>query len=79
VTIDEGTPRPAHPSAATEAPAQGGVPREVWVVAAAVVIGLGMALLDTTIVNVALDAIAGDMHATLGTIQWVSTAYLLTP
>jgi MFS family permease len=50
----------------------------VWDVAAAVVVGLGMALLDTTIVNVALDAIALDLNCSLGAIQWVSTVYLLT-
>jgi len=37
-----------------------------------------MAVLDTTIVNVALDTLSSDLHAPLGTIQWVSTAYLLS-
>src|SRR4051812_50191408 len=37
-----------------------------------------MAALDTTIVNVALDTLSSDLHAPLGTIQWVSTAYLLS-
>ena len=74
MTDNENTPTPQP----TVAASQVGVPREVWVVAAAVVVGLGMALLDTTIVNVALDAIARELHAPLSTIQWVSTAYLLT-
>jgi MFS family permease len=78
MTIED-PPMPAQPPAPTPGSAsEAGVSREVWVVAAAVVVGLGMALLDTTIVNVALDAIAHDLHATLTTIQWVSTAYLLT-
>jgi len=37
-----------------------------------------MAVLDTTIVNVALDTLSSDLHAPLRTIQWVSTAYLLS-
>ena len=37
-----------------------------------------MAVLDTTIVNVALDTLSNDLHAPLGTIQWVSTGYLLS-
>ncbi|MER8187552.1 DHA2 family efflux MFS transporter permease subunit [Kitasatospora sp. NPDC094015] len=32
---------------------------------------------DSTIVGVALDALARDLHAPLATVQWVSTAYLL--
>jgi EmrB/QacA subfamily drug resistance transporter len=42
------------------------------------VLGLIMAVLDTTIVNVALDTLSRDLHAPLSTIQWVSTGYLLT-
>jgi MFS family permease len=37
-----------------------------------------MALLDTTIVNVALDTLSRELHAPLSTIQWVSTGYLLS-
>jgi len=48
------------------------------VVAGVATIGLIMAVLDTTIVNVALDTLSSDPHAPLGTIQWVSTAYLLS-
>lgn len=48
----------------------------LWL-AAAVVAGAIMALLDTTIVNVAIDTLARELHTTLPTIQWVSTAYLL--
>jgi EmrB/QacA subfamily drug resistance transporter len=52
--------------------------REVWVVAAVVVLGVIMSILDTTIVNVALDTLARELHASLDTIQWVSTGYLLS-
>jgi EmrB/QacA subfamily drug resistance transporter len=48
-----------------------------WVVAAAV-LGSGVAFLDGTVVNAALPAIARDLHADLGDLQWVLTGYLLT-
>ena len=35
--------------------------------------------LDITIVNVAIDALGRDLNASLSTIQWVSTGYLLAP
>jgi EmrB/QacA subfamily drug resistance transporter len=35
-------------------------------------------LLDTTIVNVAIDTIGRDLHATVSAIQWVITGYLLS-
>jgi EmrB/QacA subfamily drug resistance transporter len=55
-----------------------GLSREVKVVAVVVVLGVIMSVLDTTIVNVALDTLSRDLHAPLGTIQWVSTGYLLS-
>jgi len=48
-----------------------------WVVAAAV-LGSGVAFLDSTVVNAALPAIARDLGADLGDLQWVVTGYLLT-
>jgi EmrB/QacA subfamily drug resistance transporter len=36
------------------------------------------ALLDTAIVNVAVDTIARDLHTSVATIQWVITGYLLS-
>jgi len=44
----------------------------------AVVLGSIMSVLDTTIVNVALNTLAVDLHATLDQVQWVVTAYLLS-
>jgi MFS family permease len=35
-------------------------------------------LLDSTIVNVAVDAIGRDLHTTVPAIQWVITGYLLS-
>jgi EmrB/QacA subfamily drug resistance transporter len=42
-----------------------------------VVLGMIMSVLDTTIVNVALDSLSHDLHAPLSDIQWVVSAYLL--
>ena len=56
----------------------GGLDRSTLVVAGVATIGLVMAVLDTTIVNVALATLSRDMDAPLSTIQWVSTGYLLS-
>ncbi len=50
---------------------------EVRAIAIVVITGAMMSILDTTIVNVALESLARDLHAPLSTIQWVSTGYLL--
>jgi EmrB/QacA subfamily drug resistance transporter len=54
-----------------------GLSREVYLVAAVVIVGVIMSILDTTIVNVALEVLARELDADLNTIQWVSTGYLL--
>ena len=54
-----------------------GLPRDVRRIAVVVVIGAIMSILDTTIVNVALETLRIDLGAPLSTIQWVSTGYLL--
>jgi EmrB/QacA subfamily drug resistance transporter len=46
-------------------------------VAIVVVVGAIMSILDTTIVNVALESLSRDLHAPLSTVQWVATGYLL--
>jgi EmrB/QacA subfamily drug resistance transporter len=46
-------------------------------VAIVVVLGMIMSILDTTIVNVALNSLSRDLHAPLNDIQWVVSAYLL--
>src|SRR6201991_3249145 len=56
----------------------GGLDRATLVVAGVTILGLIMAVLDTTIVNVALDTLSRDLDAPLSTIQWVSTGYLLS-
>src|ERR1700690_3380173 len=49
----------------------------VWRISLVVVLGSIMSILDTTIVNVALDTLHNDLHTTLDGIQWGGTAYLL--
>jgi EmrB/QacA subfamily drug resistance transporter len=51
---------------------------QVRAVATVVIVGAVMSILDTTIVNVALDTLSRDLRAPLSTIQWVSTGYLLS-
>jgi EmrB/QacA subfamily drug resistance transporter len=54
-----------------------GIDRELGRLAAVVVLGTIMSILDTTIVNVAIETLGRDLHASLTSIQWVSTGYLL--
>ena len=53
-------------------------PRYRWYILATVSVGTFMATLDSSIVNVALPTISGQLQADLATLQWVVTAYLLT-
>ncbi|MEV4623116.1 MDR family MFS transporter [Asanoa sp. NPDC049573] len=39
--------------------------------------GVLAVVFDTTIVNVALDTLGRDLHASIATVQWVTTGYLL--
>jgi EmrB/QacA subfamily drug resistance transporter len=55
-----------------------GIEAHVWRIAAVVIVGAVMSVLDTTIVNVALHDLSGDLHASLDSIQWVITGYLLS-
>jgi EmrB/QacA subfamily drug resistance transporter len=47
-------------------------------IAIVVILGAIMSVLDTTIVNVALHDLSIDLHASLASIQWVITGYLLS-
>src|SRR3954469_6355418 len=49
----------------------------VWRIAIVVILGAIMSVLDTTIVNVALDTLSRDLHTSLDGIQWVVTGYML--
>ena len=54
-----------------------GLDRETLVVAGVVLLGAIMSILDTTVVNVAIDHLAVAFHSSLTTIQWVITGYTL--
>src|SRR4051812_18357369 len=54
-----------------------GLDRALLRVASVVVLGTIMSILDTTIVNVAIETLGRDLDASLSSIQWVSTGYLL--
>jgi EmrB/QacA subfamily drug resistance transporter len=53
------------------------VDRRVWIIAAACSCGPLMSGLDSTMVNVALDTIGHVFQVPLGTIQWITSGYLL--
>ncbi|MCF3964321.1 MFS transporter [Streptomyces fuscigenes] len=48
-----------------------------WVILTTV-LGSSMALLDSTVVNVALPHIGDDLHTDLGSLQWIVNAYTVT-
>src|SRR5437764_7114523 len=50
----------------------------VWRISAVVILGSIMSILDTTIVNVALDTLGRELHSSIANIQWVATGYLLS-
>ncbi|MGH2859233.1 MAG: DHA2 family efflux MFS transporter permease subunit [Solirubrobacteraceae bacterium] len=54
------------------------IPAHVWRISAVVVLGSIMSILDTTIVNVALETLSRDLHTSIDGIQWVATGYLLS-
>src|ERR1700759_5431636 len=45
--------------------------------AIALIVGGFAAILDSTMMTLALHTLAGDLHSTYATIQWVTTGYLL--
>src|SRR3954449_5826180 len=49
----------------------------LWRIAIVVIVGAIMSILDTTIVNVALDTLSRDLHSSLADVQWVATGYML--
>lgn len=53
-----------------------GHPRK-WLILSAVSLGMFMALLDVTIVNIAIPAIISDAHTTITHVSWVLNAYNL--
>ena len=73
------TPQPSGPpSAAAQPTASGKLEPAMVKLIVILLIGGIPALLDTTIVNVAIDTIGRDLHTTVSAIQWVITGYLLS-
>jgi EmrB/QacA subfamily drug resistance transporter len=59
------------------APPTEGLDPELKRIAAAIITGVIAVILDTTIVSVALHELGGSLDASVSSIQWVSTGYLL--
>jgi EmrB/QacA subfamily drug resistance transporter len=59
------------------APAREKIEPHVWLISGVVIVGMVMSILDTTIVNVALDTLGRDLHSPISQVQWVVTGYLL--
>ncbi len=60
------------------AAADEGLDRDTLIVAGVVLLGAVMSILDTTVVNVAIDHLAVAFKTSLTTIQWVVTGYTLS-
>src|SRR4026209_1474541 len=48
-----------------------------WIILTAVMLGTILEVLDTSIVNVAIPEMMGNLGATLTQISWVSTGYII--
>jgi EmrB/QacA subfamily drug resistance transporter len=75
-TAPQGGPKGVSPGGYTDTGST--IDSALMKVAAVVVLGTFMSILDTTIVNVAINSLANDFNASLSTIQWVSTGYMLS-
>src|SRR2546430_14466428 len=65
------------PAAASRAQGHETYEVDVWIVSGVVIVGMVMSILDTTIVNVALDTLSRELHSPISQVQWVVTGYLL--
>ncbi|MFI1995156.1 MDR family MFS transporter [Actinoplanes sp. NPDC020271] len=54
------------------------IPRSLLALIGATLLGVFLVQMDSTMVNIALESLRRDFGADLGTVQWVSTSYLLT-
>lgn len=71
------TASPSAPDVAPAPPSAPASPTALYRVITVVVLGTVMAVLDMTIVNVALRRLSESFGAPLQTIQWTATAYTL--
>jgi EmrB/QacA subfamily drug resistance transporter len=51
---------------------------KTWGIVTVLILGSIMSVLDTTIVNIALQSLSHDLHTKLADVQWVVSAYLLS-
>ncbi|MFI2362343.1 MFS transporter [Promicromonospora sp. NPDC019610] len=65
------------PTPAAQDDASGAPPRSSWLALGVLILGVSMALLDTTIVNVALPTIRVSLDASEGTLSWIISGYAL--
>lgn len=68
---------PSHPTATAPQPAVTLSSRRRWLAVAVLMLGAAIALLDTTIVNVALPTIRTSLQAPEATLQWIISGYAL--
>ncbi|HEV7365626.1 MAG TPA: DHA2 family efflux MFS transporter permease subunit [Gemmatimonadales bacterium] len=69
---------PVTPAQAAAAEAAAFVSRYRWIILLGLITAAIMEVLDTTIINVALPQMAGNLGATQQEISWVSTGYILS-
>src|SRR6478735_8760311 len=65
------------PGSNGSAEASEGLDRRLLMIASVVVLGAIMSILDTTVVNVAINTLSRDFETDLATIQWIVTGYTL--
>src|SRR3954465_7710231 len=75
--MSESEQRPAAVAAPSEEGAQVVASSARWFILAGLITAAIMEVLDTTIINVALPQMAGNLSATREEIAWVSTSYIL--
>ncbi|HET6228531.1 MAG TPA: DHA2 family efflux MFS transporter permease subunit [Longimicrobiaceae bacterium] len=71
-------PPPAPEAAPPSADDEGGISVYRWLILLGLITAAVMEVLDTTIINVALPQMAGNLGATQQEISWVSTGYILS-
>ncbi|MCX2833217.1 hypothetical protein, partial [Microbulbifer thermotolerans] len=52
------------------------IPKRSWGIAAVTGAGAFMAMLDSTVANLAIESIREDFSSSLSIVQWVATGYL---
>jgi MFS transporter, DHA2 family, multidrug resistance protein len=83
-TDDQAPPQPhtppiaPSPDAAAAAEAEAFIARHRWIILLGLITAAIMEVLDTTIINVALPEMAGNLGATPEEIGWVATGYILS-